>query len=367
MSGVSLLKKPAVWIVVAVVVIIIAAFANHKDSTQVAQRGPDAVAVEVLRVSSGPLVETVNAVGTVSAMRDVNVSSETAGRVTKVLFNLGDVVHTGDPLVLVDDELKSVALEQAKAQALAAETNYTKAQHDYARAESLSTSHDIADAELEGNRLALHSAEAQLKGAQAGLRAATRQMADTRIKSPIDGVVASKKIEVGEMVAPGREVANVVEIATVKIRLGIPEESIGRVATRQKATVHVDSRPGMAMEGSVLAVGSKTESPTGHTYPVEIVVRNTPSHDLKVGMFARVEIATSTVKNALTIPVETLLSGEANPQVFVVENSVAHLRRIKLGIRTADRYQVTEGLKEGEMIVSFGQKDLKDGAAVLTK
>ncbi len=258
MSAVTFMKKPLVWIVAVAVVIMIVGFANHTEQTKAVERAPDTVPVEVATVSSGPLTETVSAVGTVSAMRDVNVSSETAGRVTKVLFNLGRIVHTGDALVLVDDELKSVALDQAKAQALAAETNFEKATHDYARAESLYQSHDIADVELEGSRLSLHSAEAQLKGAQAGLRAAARQMADTRIKSPIDGVVASKRIEVGEMVTPGREVANVVEIATVKVRLSIAEENIGRVAPRQKATLQIDSRPGLRMDGTVLAVGSKT-------------------------------------------------------------------------------------------------------------
>ena len=367
MSVVAFVKKPLVWVGAAVVVLIIAGFVNHSDQTTVVQRGPDAIPVEVAQVGIGPLTETVSAVGTVSAMRDVNVSSETAGRVTKVLINLGDVVHTGDALVLVDDELKAVALEQAKAQALAAETNFAKAQHDYARAESLYTSHDIADAELEGNRLALHSADAQFKGAQAGLRAAARQMADTRIKSPIDGVVASKRIEVGEMVAPGKEVANIVDIATVKVKLSVAEENIGRVSPHQRATLHIDSRPGLSMEGSVLAVGSKTESPTGHTYPVEIVVKNTKTLDLKVGMFARVEIATNAVSKALTVPMESLISGGPSPHVFVVENGVAHLRAVQLGIRTADKCQVTDGLRPGEVIVTFGQKDLKDGAAVLVK
>ena len=367
MSGVSLLKNRIVWFIAAAVVVIVVAYANHTEQTKDVRRSPDAVSVEVIKVKVEPLTETVNAVGTVSAMRDVNVSSETAGRVTKVLFNLGDFVHAGDVLVLVDDELKAASLDQAKAQALASETNYLKAQHDYARAETLYQSHDIPDVEHEGYRLSLHAADAQRKGSQAGLRVAARQFADTRIKSPIDGVVASKRIEVGEMVAPGKEIANVVDIAKVKVKIGIAEEDIARVSRHQRAVLHIDSRPDMIIAGTVIAVGSKTESATGHTYPIEVVVSNTKANDLKVGMFARVEIETQAVTKALTIPREALVGSDAEPRVFVVENSVARIRPVKLGLRSANKYQVAEGLKEGEVIISFGQKEIKDGTAVLVK
>jgi RND family efflux transporter MFP subunit len=287
--------------------------------------------------------------------------------VTRVLIKLGDHVRAGEVMVQVDAELKAAALDQAKAQFQAAETNYRKAQRDFARAETLFASHDIADVELEGNRLAMHAAEAQWKGAEAALRVATRQFEDTRIKSPIAGVVASKRIEVGEMVTPGREIANVVDIATVKVKLGIAEEDIAKVSPGQRAVLHVDSQPGTTYEGEVFAVGSKTESPTGHTYPVEVIVQNTRANALKVGMFARVTIATRTVKGALTIPAESLVGDERTPAVFVVENAVARLRPVVLGIRSADKYQVEQGLREGDLVVSFGQNSLKDSTAVLVK
>ncbi len=84
-------------------------------------------------------------------------------------------------------------------------------------------------------------------------------------------------------------------------------------------------------------------------------------------MFVRVEIATNAVTKALTIPADAIIAGEASPRVFVVEDAVARLRPITLGIRSGDRCQVVQGLKEGDTIVSFGQKDLKDGAKVLVK
>jgi membrane fusion protein (multidrug efflux system) len=325
------------------------------------------VAVEVTQVKPSNLTSTVAAVGSIAATRDVVVSSETAGRVVRVLVKVGDAVRQGQPLVLVDDEMKAIAVDQAKAQLQAAETNAGKADNDYKRAQKLFGTGDIADIELEGNRLAFHSAEAQRASALAALRYAQRQLDDTRIKSPIAGYVASRKIEVGEMASPGREIANIVDVSRLKVKLSIPEESIGAIRLRQRAILRIDSNPEKPITGEVYSVGTKSESPTGHTYPVEVVVANVAPGVLKVGMFARVEILAGSAANALSISKESLVSEESNPAVFVVDGTTARLRPVKLGLRTGDRLQVVEGLKEGELVISFGQKNVKDGAPVRYK
>ena len=322
------------------------------------------VAVEVSPVRLGQLTTTVSAVGRVAAMRDVVVSSETAGRITRVFVQVGDFVKLGQTLIQVDAELKAIAVDQARAQLQAAETNLQKTQNDYRRAEKLYATGDIADIELEGNRLAYHSAEAQHASAKAALQFAQRQLEDTRIKAPISGYVVSKKGEVGEMVSPGKEIANIVDIGRMKASLSIPEEEIGSLRLKQSARVRIDAQPDLSFHGNVYTIGAKAESPNGHSYPVEVVVENKNTDALKVGMFARIEIQTNSVKNALAISKESLASDDANPAVFVVEKNIARLRPIKIGLRSNDTLQVVEGLREGELIVSFGQKNLKDGSIV---
>jgi len=156
------------------------------------------VAVEVSAAVQDDLIEYVSAVGTVTAMRDVMVSSETGGRITAVPVRVGDVVRRGQTLVQVDDELRAIAVDQAKAQLQAAETNLKKAKRDFERSETLSRSGDVADVELEGDRLAYHSSGAQYAAASAALKLAQRQYDDTKIKAPIAGIVALRKVEVGK-------------------------------------------------------------------------------------------------------------------------------------------------------------------------
>ena len=361
-------KKTIGGIFILIVVILFAVVGSRNSSATSNQSSTAApVAVEVTPVTVLPLSETIAAAGNISAMTDAVVGSETAGRVTRVAVKVGDHVKAGQILFQIDDELRAIAVEQAKAQLLAAETNFTKSQKDYARAQKLYETKDISNAELEGNKLGMQSAEAQYKSALVGLKLAQRQYDDTKIKSPINGIVASRRVDLGEMVAPGSDVANIVNISKVKVKLSIPEEQIGLIRLKQPASLHIDSDPTTEFKGMVYTVGSKTETPNGHSYPVEVIVENKDISVLKVGMFARVSIQVRTVPDALVISKESLVTEDTGPQVYVVENHTAKLRAVKLGIRSGDKVQVTGGLKQGELVISFGQKKLKNGSPVQYK
>jgi RND family efflux transporter MFP subunit len=344
-------------------VIVIAVITSRSQSSNVETRVAP-VAVEVTPVTTGTLIERVSAVGTLSAMQDVVVGSETAGRITHVYVNVGDFARKGQTLVQVDAELKAIAVDQANAQMLAAETNYQKTKSDNERAEHLFANGDISSTEMETYRLAFRSGQAAYKSAEVALRFAQRQLDDTKIKAPISGYVVSRKVDVGEMVSPGMEIANIVDLSSVKVKLYIPEEEIGMVKLKQPAVLRVDSEPDRVFNSVVYSVGRKTESPAGHAYPVEVVVRNKNVDVLKAGMFARVEIETRSAADALIISKESLVNEHSNPAVYVVENNTARLRVVKLGIRSGSSVQVLKGVREGDLVISFGQKKLKDGSPV---
>lgn len=366
MSTKKKIKIGSIALIALVAIVTMAVISSRGQGNNVALK-MSPVAVEVTPVVTGTLTELVTAVGTVSAMNDVLVSSETSGRITRVYVKVGDFVKAGQTLVQVDDELKAIAVDQSKAQLIAAETSYRKAKSDAERAESLHSTGDISNTELEAYRLGLRSAEAQYKTAEVGLRYAQRQLDDARIKTPISGFIASKLVEVGEMVNPGKEIANVVDVSKVKVKLSIVEEEINKLKLKQPATLRIDSQPASKFEGVVYTVGRKAESEVGHTYPVEVVVENKNIDLLKVGMFVRVEIQTASVASAIIISKESLVNEDTQPAVYVVQDNVARLRAVKPGIRSGSTLQIVEGVKEGELVISFGQKKLKDGSPVQFK
>lgn len=337
---------------------------SHSRGTGVVLRATPS-AVEITPAATHQLTQVVSAVGTVSALNDVVVSSETAGRVTGVSAQVGDRVRAGQTLVTVDNELKAIAVEQAKAQLLAAETQRTKARGDFERGERLFAAGDISTVELETYRLGFRSAEASFAGAQVGLRHAERQLHDTRIASPIGGYVASRLVDVGEMVAPGREIANIVDLSRAKVKLTVREEDIVGVHRGQAAHVTVDARPGHAFAATVLSVGRKAETPGGHSYPVEVVIDSGGAELLKVGMFARVDIRTETRASVLAVSKEALVGDDTDPAVFVAENGFARRRSVTLGLRAGELQEIVSGLRAGEPVITFGHRKLRDGSPVL--
>jgi membrane fusion protein, multidrug efflux system len=370
-GGQTMLSRRGYIILAAMLVIIggavIIAFTSRQSEANVTGPQRQPTAVEVTPVSLADVADVITGVGNIVAMRDVSVASETAGRVLRVHVEVGDVVKAGTTLVDVDAELKVAAAEQAKAQLLAAQTNLEKAKKDFERTQKLFESGDVADNELEGYRLAYHAADAQYKGAAAALRVAERQVNDTHIKAPIAGIVAARKTEVGEMVAPGMEIANIVDISSIKVKLSVAEADVVKLRVGQHATLRIDSRPADRFVGRIATVGAKSESPNGHTYPVEVVVQNTGKDPLKVGMFARVEIQAGLAKGVMAIAKESLVEDGAHPTVFVVKDGHAQIRQLTLGIRGNNLIHVMTGLQPGDLVISFGQRALKDGAPVQFK
>jgi RND family efflux transporter MFP subunit len=365
------MSRKAIIVTGAGIIVLFAAFVlrlvNGAAGTDTAGTQTGAVAVEVTAIAPATLEETVSAVGTIEARMDVTVESETAGRILAVHFNTGDRVRQGQTLVTVDDELKAAAAEQARAQALAAETQARKAARDLERAESLHKTQDVSDAELEAYRLASRSAEAGHQAALAGLKAAERQLSDTRIKAPISGQAASKLVETGEMVTPGKKIADIVDLSRVKVKLSIPERDVVKLKTGQPASMELDANPGARFAGKVHSVGAKTESPTGHTYPVEVLIDSDGAPEVRAGMFARVDITAGVYAGAIAIPRDWVLNEDTDPAVFVARDGVAKTVPVKLGSRSGNTVRILGGLAAGDLVVSFGQKGLADGTPITYK
>lgn len=324
-----------------------------------------AVSVQVATVGLQTILETVSAVGILTANADVMVSAETAGRTVAAPMQVGERVAKGALLAQVDDELLIIALDQAQAQLLMAETNLDKSKRDLQRVEKLQLADGASTSDLEGARLAVRAAEAQYKAAHVAFKYSQRQLNDSKIRAPISGVIAAKYLEVGEMAGPGRQIANIVDLDKMKIKLDIAENDIVKMNKGQTCQVTLDACPGRVFPGKVWSVGAKSENPTGHIYPVEVMMDNPPQSGIRAGMFGRVTIQVGALPDAIVINQDAIVtSDDGRQQVYVIENQHAKRRDIKTGVSHAPFVHVREGLRVGETLVIFGQTTLRDGEAV---
>ncbi len=335
---------------VLVLGLIVAILLNNKSKMQAKSKNDDVhvLPVTVFQVDKHKLSETLSLTGTIAANNDVAVISETQGRITKVFAKVGDQVEAGSPIVQLDDELKHAAY-------VTAEVNYEKAKKDFERHEKLLEDKSISNTQFEGARLALKSAEAQFIVAR-------RQYNDTKIKTPISGVVTSRPVDVGTMVQNNMVVANVVDISKLKVKLNISERDAFRLKVGDKVEVSTDVYQSVKFDGTIESISAKGDE--AHTYPVEVLLVNSSKYPLKAGMFARMTFLSIKDEESLTIPRQALVGSLKKPQVFVVQSGVAKLRTIVVGREIGTSLEILSGLTQEEEVVLSGQNNLKDNAIV---
>lgn len=306
------------------------------------------IPVVVTSPSKQRLSNSFSLVGTTLANYDVAVAAETQGKVKEVYARVGDRIQAGNPIVRVDDELKRAGFETA-------EVSYTKAKRDVERFELLHKDSSVSDSQIEAARLAFKSAEAQYITAR-------RQFNDTKITSPISGIVTSRTVDIGSNVQMNMIIANVVDISKLKVKVNISEKDVFHIKTADSVHITTDVYPGITFGGTITNISSKGDE--SHTYPVEISLPNSTNHPLKAGMFARVNFTSGTEHESLVIPREALTGSLKQPQVFVIENNIARLRQIVIGRESETFLEVLSGLTGNEILATEGKNNLKDGYLV---
>jgi RND family efflux transporter MFP subunit len=339
-------------IVIGVVVFggVVSILLNNRSKINAKSQTPilSAFPVTVATVSRQQLSEDLSLVGTIAANNDVAIVSETQGKVTAVFAKVGDYKEAGSSLIQVDDELKRAEYEKA-------EVNYERAKKDSERFASLREQHAATEVQKENAWQAFKIAEAQFITAR-------RQYRDTRITTPISGVVSARNVDVGSMVQDKMVVANVVDISTLKVKLNVAELDAFKLRAGDNVEVTTDVYPGVSFRGRISTISAKADE--GHTYPVEVTLPNSREHPLRAGMFGRVSFNSVQRSPTLAIPRESLVGSMKQPQVFVVEGDRARLRNIVVGDESGNAIIVLSGLKDGESVVASGQNNLKDSVAV---
>ncbi len=337
---------------IAVLAGIVAVLLNNKAKSDAkaakSQETEKAVSVSVVTVGKTTLSRTLSLIGTITANNDVAIVSETSGRVVAIGAKVGDYKPAGSVIAQVDDELKLANFKSA-------EVAYEKAKKDLERYEALLKEGGISDAQVESARLNFKSAEAQYIVAR-------RQLQDTRITTPISGIVTERRVDIGSVVSNGMVVANVVDIAKLKVKVNVAEKDVFKLKVGEEVEVTTDVYPNVKFKGVIASISDKGDE--AHTYPVEITLNNSKEYPLKAGMFGRVHFTSLGEQQTLAIPREALLGSVRSARVFVAENGVARLRPITVGQEVGKMLEVLEGLQEGELVIVSGQNNLRDGYAI---
>ena len=219
-----------------------------------------------------------------------------------------------------------------------------------------------AKAAMSQANASLASAQAQLAQARAGLASAQQQVANTNIYSSLDGIVAKRSAEVGQLAGPSTSLLTIVALDTVYFEAQVPETQIAQVKLGMPVTVAIDALPAKSFTGRVAKL-YPTGSTSSRTFIVRVEVANT-SRTLRPGMFARGSVVLEK-RRGVVVPKDALVkSDEGDFALFVVKAGIAQQRKVTLGVITAETAEIREGVQAGEQIVVTGQNSLSDGKKV---
>lgn len=304
--------------------------------------------VEAQPVTVGELVRTVEAVGTLRANESVILRPELQGRVEKILFDEGQPVKAGQPMVQLDDDQYRAELAEAIANRDLSDANYRRTEELIKRKVASVTDRDKAYAELQANE-----ARVALK---------KEALSKMMLNAPFDGVAGLREVSVGDVVTPGQALMHVVDIDPIKVDFRVPELYVESVAAGQQLELTLDAFPGERFRGEVYAIDPQIDV-KGRSILIRATVPNIEGR-LRPGLFARVELALKRFEDAITVPEEAIVPQGNKQLVYRIKEGKAEIVPVKLGIRRAAMVQVLEGLKPGDVVITAGQIKLRPGAPV---
>lgn len=302
--------------------------------------GAMALPVEAVTVKAEPLQQGLTTVGTLRADESVVIRPEINGRLVAVHFEEGQRVAKGDKLFSMDASVTAADLREAEA-------NYENARRGNERATDLGARQLLSRSDVD-------AARAQLGVTQARVASALAQLEKTTILAPFSGVIGLREVSVGAVVSPGQALVNLVRLDPMEVDFSLPESALASVAAGQPVRLVVDAYAGETFSGEVLAVEPVIDV-NSRSAKVRARVPN-PDYRLRPGLFARVTLEVGEAgASAIVIPEQALLQEGDNRFVYVVRDGKAARAVVKTGVRLPGRVAITEGLSDGDQVITAGQ------------
>ncbi len=362
---------------------VLALGCSREKSASTERAGKPAVAVEAVKIVQSDATEEVGVVGSLSAKFQTEVKPEFPGTVTNVYVTEWVKVQKGTPLAQLDRrELESMvrkteaAVEAARANVLQAQVAKNRSEREYERVLKLKeaglvTQQNVDDAttEKEASAARVSAAEAQLRASQDDRRQMETHISKALVRSPMDGVVALRNVNVGDLVgdvAGNKVLFHIVDNRLLDLTVTAPSKEMGKIRVGQTLTFSTDAIPGKTFTGKVTFI-NPTVNEADRSIKIVAEVRN-DSEELKSGLFVKGKIITGQRTGVLQVPRVALLSWdiiEKKADVFVVRGEKVERRAIRTGAVSVDLVEAVSGVAPGETVVTRGGFNLKDGDTIV--
>ena len=299
------------------------------------------VAVTEVSVREVPQEETYTS--TIQAYVKNNIAPQSAGRISRILVDIGDFVKAGQVVA----EMDPTQLAQVELQMINNEVEYN-------RLKGLYEAGGLSKSDLDAVEMAYKVSKTQYENLKE----------NATLVSPVSGVITARNYDAGDMYAMSAPIYTVEQIVPVKLLIGISESDYSKVKKGDSVVITADALPGKTFYGKIRKI-YPTVDPATRTFTVEVVVDNNYS-TLRPGMFARATVRFG-VNNSVVIPDVAVVKQQGSGERFVYilnEDGTVTYQKVILGRRMGAEYEVLEGVGDGAKVVTGGQIRLKDGVKV---
>ncbi len=323
-----------------------------------------AVAITTGKVATTTIEEKESAMGIIYSLSSPKVASEVSGRVIKVLIDVGDAVQQGQIMAEIDPERYELETIQAKAETARLSALKINQELDLSRAERLYKNNLVSEEILDKTKAELEALKQQIKAAEAKHNSSKKLLRDTKIKAPITGYVAAKKIVMGDFVQTGTIVFELVDTKNLRVGVSFPEYQSSKLKKGLKTYLTSPTNTNHIVETQINEV-SPNINPKNRSISVIIDFEN-PGLWLP-GASARAEIILSERENALVVPQLAVVRRSIGNVVYVIKNSVAIETKVDTGIHLDGLIEIKAGLQKGTLIAVDGAGFLADQSQVIVE
>jgi RND family efflux transporter MFP subunit len=335
----------------------------------------------VTKAAASEIVDGIDVVGSISSKFGADVKSEYTGIVTEVFVTEWVKVKKGDALAKLDTreidvlfQKAKAAVEVARANLLQAEVAEHRANREYERALKLKevgliTQQNLDDArtENEAAKARIEAAKAQLKVAEEDVQHAQTRLSKSMIRSPMDGMVSLRNVNVGDFVGEmgAKPMFRIVDNRILDLTVTVPSGEMAAVRVGLPLTFSTDALPKRVFTGKVMFI-NPTVNELDRSVKVVAEVENTAGQ-LKGGLYVKGRILTGKRTGVIKIPRAALLTWDVaakKAEIFVVNEDIAHRQTARTGNIWADQVEITSGLAPGQLVITRGGFNVKDGDKV---
>lgn len=301
--------------------------------------------------------------GEVHARYEPELAFRIAGKVSKRLVDSGARVRRDQPLAELDPEDVRLQLEATRAQVAAAEANLQTVRSEYQRYRTLLERKLVSQSQFDNVENSYRAGEARLKQIRAEYDVARNQADYAVLRAPQDGVIAQRRLEVGQVVAAGQTVFTLAADGDREVAIGLPEHAIERLRIGQSVSVELWSQPDRRFDGHIREL-SPAADPQSRTFAARVAFDDAKV-SAEIGQSARVYIA-SAGEVPLAVPLAAVSAEGGQPFVWVVDPATSTLQRraVRIGPFAEDRVPVLSGLKADDWVVAAGVQVLREGQRV---